>query len=102
MSSSVEVVYFIGCPNATLVFNALKGNGIPFEVVIQDRLPKGDQKRALSSPSVLVNGVQVFGEIASNGASSCTWSAVSPEEIVQVVLNAMGANPSALNLGESE
>lgn len=48
MKAHVEVVYFMGCPNAAAVFEVLKKHGISFGFVIQDRLPSGDPKRTLS------------------------------------------------------
>lgn len=102
MNAHVEVVYLIGCPHAAVVFEALKGNSIPFGFVIQDRLPKGDPKHGLSSPSVLVNGIQVVGSVASDGALSYTLSSISADTVVRAVRAAVSVNASASSEGKEK
>ncbi len=89
MSGKVEIVYFLGCPNASVVIEILRSNRIPFEMVIQNRLLDNNPKKNLSSPSILVNGVQAVGSVVSQGSSACSFGDFSPQKIMEAVRSAL-------------
>lgn len=86
MKAQVEVIYFLGCPNAIKVIEAMQAGSIAFDIVIQDQLPQSDSRLSMSSPSVLVNGIQIIGR---SGSASCTFDNFSPKAVLRLVKSAL-------------
>jgi len=84
----VELIYFLGCPSAETVAAVLKKDGIPFKMTIQDSLPPGDPKRALSSPSIFVDGVRLFGSTLTENTQACSLGP-SPAELLETIKTAL-------------
>lgn len=76
-----EIVYFTGCPLVPRARHALLNAGIDqFAEINQDKLAPGDERKGLSSPSILMDGRLLAG--SRNSPASCSivdWSAVTNE-----------------------
>lgn len=89
MHPQIEVLYFTGCPNATVVIKALEACGLPFEITIQDNLSMDNAKRGMTSPSVLVNGQQVIGSTTALNSAGCTLFNLTADFIEKTVRSAI-------------
>jgi hypothetical protein len=91
----IEVVGLPGCPNAeatkAAVVQAVAALSLRADIqsIDQDALPVGDLRRSWPSPTVLVDGRDLFGMVASKGAmSSCRaypGGAPSPDDVADVL-----------------
>lgn len=72
---TIELLGFPGCPNTPAMRANLKaalaavGKGWTFKDTDQERLPEGDLRRGYPTPTVLVNGRDLFGMPAPTAPS---------------------------------
>ena len=89
--NQIEIIYFSGCPKADAVIDTLSLNGFKFVKTLQNVLAPTDPRHSYSSPSVLVEGIQVIG---SSGCKSgaCSFEDLSEHLILQKVTSAFPKN----------
>lgn len=68
--SKITLIYFEGCPNAGRARQVLQELGADFETFDQTQLPEGDSRRNFASPTILRDGVVIFGTAAKGGGCS--------------------------------
>lgn len=72
---NIELLGFRNCPNTPAMRRNLQaalksvGDGLTFDDINQETLPTGDLRRGWPTPTVLVNGVDLFGMTAPNSPS---------------------------------
>lgn len=72
---NIELVGFPGCPNTPAMRDNLRaalksiGGGLTFLDVNQEALPESDIRRGWPTPTVLVNGEDLFGMTAPSDPS---------------------------------
>lgn len=76
--SDVKLIYFEGCPEAANVRAALLTAGVyDFQVFIQNLLPKENEYRQFSSPSVLNGNELIYGIRTQGESTACTFDSIN-------------------------
>ena len=84
----LKLIYFQGCPNASIAEQRLNEAGIEFEKICQDSLPADSPYRAYASPTLLVDHAIIFG--AATGADGgCSLDLPDAEELKKRVSKVM-------------
>ncbi len=87
-SESLKLIYFEGCPNATIAEANLNTAGIKYEKICQDRLDENHPYKKFASPTLLKGDRIVFGS-ATGIDGGCSLDLPAASEI-KVRLKKMG------------
>jgi hypothetical protein len=68
----IQLIYFQGCPNYSVVKNLLSEIGAIYEEVDQNDLSDEDPLKLFSSPSILKDGKLIFGQKIDSAKGGCT------------------------------
>jgi hypothetical protein len=68
----IQLIYFEGCPNYSVVKNLLSDIGVKYEEIEQNDLEETDPLKLFSSPSILKNGKLIFGQKIDSTKGGCT------------------------------
>jgi len=68
----IQLIYFEGCPNYSVVKNLLSDIGIKYEEIEQNGLSEQDPLKLFTSPSILKDGKLVFGQRIDSVKGGCT------------------------------
>ena len=70
----VQLIYFQGCPNYSVVKNILSDIGVKYEEIEQNGLSEQDPLKLFTSPSILKDGNLIFGQEIDSIKGGCTLS----------------------------
>ena len=96
----IELLGFPGCPNTPAMRDNLRaalqcmGGGMTFTDTNQESLPEGDMRRGWPTPTVLVNGADLFGMAPPSAPSmGCRMyvGGVPDAESIAAKLKALGS-----------
>ena len=68
----IQLIYFQGCPNYSVLKNLLSDIGVKYEEIEQTGLEETDPLKLFSSPSILKDGKLIFGQKIDSAQGGCT------------------------------
>ncbi len=68
----IQLIYFGGCPNFSVVKNLLSDIGVKYEEIEQTGLGETNPLKLFSSPSILKDGKLIFGQKIDSTKGGCT------------------------------
>ena len=68
----IQLIYFQGCPNYSVIKNLLSDIGVKYEEIEQTGLEEIDPLKLFSSPSILKDGKLIFGQKIDSTKGGCT------------------------------
>ncbi len=80
----LTLITFEGCPTSPRIVSILENMGLDFDQIDQTRLPTEHPLRHYSSPTLLLNGILLFGS-HTDGESGCSL-ALPSEDAIRILL----------------
>ncbi len=82
----IQLIYFQGCPNYSVIKNLLSNIGVKYEEIEQTSLEKTDPLKLFSSPSILKDGKLVFGQNIDSAKGGCTLGLPKKSDLTQKLM----------------